>query len=160
MPEGASESEAAHLRMASPEKTRSQHQAIILTILRLLPGPSIGHHAGVRRCLKPQVQVHPVPIRKFICNLIRQTSQPWESRALAMCFSSLNQVRVRSHNPHRATATVCVRSATLSMPRVASVSSCRDFACSGAIPSYSRRAMSPSAVHIGQDLTTSQTLCS
>ena len=89
MPEGASESEAAHLRIVSLEETRSQHQANTLTMLRLSPGPSTGHHAGVRRRQKPQAQVRCVPIRKFICISIRRTSQPWKSRALVMCSPSL-----------------------------------------------------------------------
>jgi hypothetical protein len=47
-PDEASGSEAAHLRIVSPEQTRSEHQANILTIFRLLPVPSIGLHAVVR----------------------------------------------------------------------------------------------------------------
>ncbi|KAF1922820.1 uncharacterized protein M421DRAFT_337575 [Didymella exigua CBS 183.55] len=64
VPSGTSErafgSEAVRLRIGSLNDTRLQHQADFLTILRLLPVPSIG-----------QPQVH-VPIRKLVCNLIRR----------------------------------------------------------------------------------------
>lgn len=76
MPEGALLSEFAQLRIVTLEETRSQHQANIPTILRLLPG--CGCTCGfltatldgtVSDCW---LRAHLVPNRKFICSLIRQ----------------------------------------------------------------------------------------
>jgi hypothetical protein len=80
-------------------ESRSQHQAKILTIPRLpLLMLSIEQPYHRASQLEAVDRDTPFPIRKFIGNLIRSTSQPWDSCAPAMCFSSLTQGCVRSHD--------------------------------------------------------------
>lgn len=87
------------------EETRSQHQANILTILRLLPVPSIGHNTVICRCQEPVAACPNEEVR--LHSYSRGESTMGTSSSCHM-LTIPDPSCSRSHNLRRATATVHV----------------------------------------------------